>query len=425
MDLYPFQVEGACFLRSKSRALIADQMGLGKSAQVIRALDSIGSTQPFIVCPAIAVEHWKRQFQLWSEHPHFPVIKSYDHLRDHVGHYRREKWDALVVDECQYTKNMAAKRTQAVWSKRGLAWHADRLWAVSGTPAPNHYGELYPMLKAFGAWKGTYYDFTNRYCRVDEMGKIHGSREEHAPELRAILEGYMIRRMKRDVAPDLPSMTVEPYFIESSPKYLAAMPPFNTELSLRDLYSMEGKLRQVLETLTPDEQLQYLASHMTHNATWRRINGMMKVPGVLDLLKFNLENGLMDKVVVYAYHKDVIDTLWHLLQEEGIPVVKVYGGTSPRRRTSAQDKFRKWKKGVFIGQIQAAGTAIDLTSAHYGVMIEKDWVPGNNAQAMERMHRFGQEMPVTILDIVISGSVDEIVSSALRRKTQELTALFD
>lgn len=400
-------------------------MGLGKTPQVIRALDCMGNTRPLIVCPAIACEHWRRQFQQWSMATHWPTIISYDRLRGGLSHYNKERWDALVIDECHYTKNMSARRTQAVWGKHGAARVAKNIWALSGTPAPNNYSELYPMLKACGRWKGTFNDFVDRFCWVDDMGKIVGNQMNNVDELRGILEGFMIRRKKKDVASDLPPISVHPWYVEPNPELLDIIRPVDGTRLWDKARAQEKQLKDALTALKPAEQLAYLQETSTSYASWRRVTGILKTPAVLNSVLFELENRLMDKVVIYAYHRDPIVLLRDLLKANGVNVVSVWGGTSERAKTAAQDKFKRWHRGVFIGQIQAAGTAIDLTSAHQGIMLEKDWVPGNNAQAMERMHRWGQEHPVTIRDVTISGGVDEIVSATLDRKMRELSALFD
>lgn len=425
MELKNFQHEGVRFLCDRSRALLADQMGLGKSAQVIRALDCFGNTSPLIVCPAIAREHWRRQFDLWGMQGHWPVIVSYDEVRTRLHNLNKERWSALIIDEVHFTKNMKARRTQAVWGKIGVARQAQRIWALSGTPAPNHYGELYPMLKACGRWKGTYDDFIARFCCRDDMGKVVGNRMEFVDELRDILGGFMLRRHKRTVAPDLPPISVRPWYVKPDPELLDIIRPVDGERLWDQARQEERALKDALSKLRPAERMPYLAETMPHYATWRRVSGILKTPAVLDTVLFEMENQLMDKVVIYAYHRDPIVLLRDLLKAKGINVAAVWGGTSDKKKTAAQDKFKRWHRGVFIGQIQAAGTAIDLTSAHHGIMLEKDWVPGNNAQAMERMHRWGQEHPVTIRDVTISGGVDEIVSATLDRKMRELSALFD
>jgi len=283
------------------------------------------------------------------------------------------------------------------------------------------------MLKAFGAWKGTYVDFIRRFCRLDALDVIRGNTKdsERVGELRAILRGIMLRRLKVDALPSMPSLSVTPYYVKPDPSLVGVIKPVGGDKELLIARAQERELLEALKGLSQEDALSYLAACVDHFGPWRRINGVLKVQPVVDTIKFDLENGLMDKCVVYAWHRDVIILLTSLLKGLGVNAVSVYGGTPAKTKTRAVDKFKRWHRGVFIGQILAAGTAIDLSCAHQGYMVERDWVPGNNVQALMRMHRIGQERPVTVRDVIISGGVDEILSSVVNRKIEELTALLD
>jgi SNF2 family DNA or RNA helicase len=102
------------------------------------------------------------------------------------------------------------------------------------------------------------------------------------------------------------------------------------------------------------------------------------------------------------------------------------GAIDPATRQRNVDNFMKNPKyKVFIGNIQAAGTAITLTSAHNIVFIEQDWVPGNNAQAAMRVHRIGQTKPVHVRVLYLPDTIDEKIARILKCKTRDLIALFD
>lgn len=431
LDLRPFQLEGARFLAARPRALLADQMGVGKTPQVIRAL---GATprDALVVCPGIAVTHWQREAARWQRAPHFLHAVSYDYVREHAAELRDHPWDVLVADEMHFTKNPEALRTQAVWGKKGVAPAARNLWAVSGTPAPNHYGELWPVLRAFGVWGGTYNEFKYRYCSVDDDGKVIGKTKDPARvrELRALLDPIMLRRLKKDVLPELPPLDVQPYYVGADTRYLGLTKGQVVDGGSADAVKaklQERQLKDALDKLRTDaEKLDYLRGHVADFMTLRRVTGLLKVPAVADTILFEMENKLASKYVVYAYFVETINLLRDVLEQAGVRVTTIHGGTPMKKRDHRQNKFKKWTHGVMIGQILAAGTAIDLTSAHQGFLLERDWVPGNNAQALERMHRYGQTRPVTVRDVVIADSlVDESIHAVNLRKMRELSELFD
>jgi SNF2 family DNA or RNA helicase len=128
--------------------------------------------------------------------------------------------------------------------------------------------------------------------------------------------------------------------------------------------------------------------------------------------------------VIFAIHRDVIENMRVGLRQFG--AVCLYGGTDPEKRQKNIDRFQNNPKcRVFIGNIHAAGTAITLTAAHHVTFIEQDWVPGNNAQAVMRCHRIGQENPVSVRFIVLDGTLDAKIGYILKRKTADLTHIFD
>lgn len=405
-------------------------MGVGKSPQAIRALGDV-PRDVLVACPAIAVTHWQREAARWQRAPHFLHAVSYDAVRRNAAELRQHPWDVLIVDEMHFTKNPEALRTQAVWGKNGVAPSARIHWALSGTPAPNHYGELWPLLRAYGVWGGTYNEFKYRYCETDDLGKVVGSTKDpdRVRELRALLKPIMLRRLKKDVLPELPPIDVSPYYVKADTRYLDGVPSFvrdDGRAAALEARIQEKRLKDALDKLPTDRaKLDYLSGHTAEFATLRRVTGILKVPAVASAITFETENKLGAKYVVYAYHVETIKLLRDVLHHAGIRATTIHGGTPPKKRDHRQAKFKKWTHGVMIGQIIAAGTAIDLTSAHQGFLLERDWVPGNNAQALERMHRFGQTMPVTVRDVVIDGSVDGIIHGVNTRKMRELSDLFD
>lgn len=423
MQLKPFQEVGAEFLAARKRALLADDMRMGKTIQVIEACKRVGARRIRVICPAMARMVWRQHFKDYSSCS--GEIVSYDEAR------KVERWtevDVLVIDESHFTKNLEAQRTKAVWARGGAAWHADRIWCLSGTPAPNHVGELWPMLRAFGAIRAGYWDFVKHFCRVDSLGKIRGSDPAHVQELRDILAPFTLRRMKRDYG--LAEPFIESYPVESSTDFLSARFPLDYSWRERKLYEQMAELQATLEPMSDDERLVYLEANAEHFAVLRRLTALLKAPAVADLIGFEIENGLVDKLVVFGYHRDALKMIYRelMLREPKVKAELVYGGTPDRKKEAAVRAFQRTGKGgskVFLGNLTTAGVAIDLSVATNGILLERDWVPGNNRQALDRMSGWRQDKPVHIRDIVLPGSVDEIIARTVTRKTLELAEVFD
>ena len=432
VELKFFQEIGRDFLARRTRALLADEMRLGKTAQALTACDLIGARSILVICPAIARPTWREEAKVWAPRMADRMrVVSYDYARLHHKELTASRWDVLVLDEVHYLKSTEAQRTQTILGRGGIAWSADRIWALSGTPAPNHAGELWPLLRACGVIKTKYYDFINYFCNVDPDGKPFGTKTKHIPQLRGILDNFMIRRRKSEVATELPECSVYPYYIESSTEFLDLIRPVEGKRLAEQSRVLESKLRDLLAKTPKRRHMEVLENHIQEYATLRRVTGILKTPAIYDTIRFEIENGLVDKLVVFAYHRDPMVLLHQLLnQEAGINTEIIYGGTPEKKREAALRRFRLPKtradsSKVMVAQIQAAGTAIDLSCAHQGIMLERDWVPGNNAQALERMGGYKQTQPITIRDVVLPGSVDEIISDVLNRKMRELSAIFD
>ncbi len=421
---------GARFLAHRTRALLADEPGVGKTAQVVAACDLIGARRVLVVCPAVGIEHWYREFKRWSiRSPDIDVL-SYDAARRLADVDIKARWDVLIPDETHYAKNPAAQRTHAIYGTGALGWHADRIWALSGTPAPNNASELWPMLRAFGKTGMGYSEFVEHFCHVDWYGKVRGTREDRRAELRAILRPFILRRLKKDIMPELGAIDIQEWFVEPRPDFVDAMPIMGGDLEgsyrLDIVKKQEAKLRAALAGKSKAELLSFLAGHTGGDfATLRRYNAILKAPAVFDQVKFEIDNGLVDKIVIYGYHIEAMQILREKFRHAGIGAELIYGGTPAKKRDAAAQRW-KLPSGpqVMIASIIAAGVVLDFSAAHQGIMIELDWVPGNNAQAMQRMHRHGQDKPVTVR-IAIGSEIDEIVSGIVASKARELTAIFD
>lgn len=440
-ELFSYQLESAHWLSKKKVALLALEMGLGKSAIAIRALDIVRANPVLILCPAVAVENWRRELALFATLKDRNVdVYSYSSIHKVPNiHY-----DALILDESHLLKSTDAKRTQQVLgAKVGLVRRANRVWALSGTPAPNHAGELWPLLVTFGATKLSYEAFVDDYCTTYKLQgrcfggfkrQITGTRKEKIPELKKMLAPIMLRKKKEDVALELPPITYEhisvppnevDFEIESS--FIQYVFPTDRR---HEFFAQMEKERDLLLSVIDKTGMgkagqKIIESVATSVSTLRRFTGMKKVHAVADLIAQELKDKAYEKVVIFAIHRDVIEGLRVRLSKFG--AVSLYGGTPPDKRQKHIDSFQKNKATrVFIGNIHSAGTAITLTASHHVVFVEQDWVPGNNAQAAMRCHRIGQTNLVSVRFVSLENDVlDEKIVAALQRKTKELTAIFD
>lgn len=448
--LYPYQIEGANFLAGKKVALLADDMGLGKTVQAITAADLIGAKRILILCPAVVRSNWVAELEefgklaretqiitarkdVWSKTA--TIICSYDLAGMAPDDLR---FDLLVLDEAHYLKERKTERTKAVYSKRGLVHKADRVWALTGTPAPNNVSELWPMMFTFGLTKQSFNDFVQTFCKTTRTGyglKILGSIRNNIPQIRAMLAPILLRRRKDQVLKELPPITYEDVLVEPGPvdfgttndfaKYVG--PGYKIEELENQISNERALLKTVLDVQfgsLNETAMQTLGAIAPSVSTLRKYTGLQKLDPVAKMITSELTNKQYQKIVVFAVHRDVVEGLRQRLT--AFRAVSLYGGTAPGKRDHNIRKFMTDPKcRVFIGNIQSAGTGITLTSAHQVLFLESSWVPGDNAQAAMRCHRIGQEMPVTVRFVGLKNSLDQRISKILKQKTRDLTEIFD
>ena len=433
--LYPYQVEGAAFIGQRPRAGLFDVPGLGKTAQAIRALDEGGLVKGVVICPASVRNVWPGEFRKWSRQPR-KVIKCLTDddlnlwLRDRVdvlvmSYEGATKWhqelqgdlrEFTIFDESHAFRKIASNRTRRALGSDGSGAHGYAKWGaytwwLSGTPMANDPSDIWTFLRFCGGTMLSFKNFTTRYfISINQgMSTSYKPRRDTLPELKAILARYMIRRTVDEVGIELPPLWITTQEIEGSTAeinaLLAAHPGLDTAIT--DALEKGGL-----------NKLDEMAGHVT---TLRRLVGEAKAPVFARQLVDEIAGGL-DKVVVFCAHRRPVEILCAALTQHGIGFVKIDGSVLDKARGQAVDAFQTDPAvKVFIGNIVAAGTGITLTAASQLVMLESDWTPANNAQALKRVHRIGQTAHTHVRFISLAKSIDEEVSKSVARKTRAIT----
>jgi len=433
--LKPYQVEGKNFLMAKPYRLLADTMGLGKTVQSIAAFCELGLKKILIVCPKSAKINWQREIKNYSGKDSYVtnaknqpssniIITNYKQLVTKYSLYKQVTWDLIILDEAHGLKEPTSLRTRAIIGKDGVLHNTKRLWALTGTPCPNHAGELWPLMFALGATDFGYEGFVDRYCKVRRRGgrftenRIVGTDTTHAKELRAMQKKVALRRLKQDVLKDLPPITYQTIVLSTDiePKLPALFKKqLETEMKL-----LQEKLGVSINI--PDHKMLDALSLMSESiSSLRRYHGLKKVKACSEAIAEELESGSYNKIVIFLVHSDVCALAAEYLKKFNPAIIT--GKTKDRQ--AQVDKFQNDKScRVFLGNIQAAGTAITLTAASNLAYFEKDWVPANNEQAAMRIHRIGQKENVLIRTFTLEG-LDDLITAALMRKTSELSTFID
>jgi len=456
--LLPYQQLGAQFLAARRFCGLFDEMGLGKTVEAIEAANQIGALRILVIAPAIALINWQREIETWAcrrdtailtnqqpEQRATWLIANFELFQipgPVMASVKRQRFDLLIVDESQSLKSTTAARTWNVYGRHGVAHSADRFWALSGTPAPNHPGELYtwivaccpaaipvpPQLDFPGRKKRylSYQEFLDRYTRITTtrggFEKIVGGK--NMPELRERMNPHYLRRTTAQVLPEMPPVRCTRLSFAPGEGYGLLDERDNISEIRLAIDAAIARLVDGNPALLPDdamiEALNYIDTEWL--ATVRRLYGEALAPMVVDQLKFELENGL-DKIVVFYHHHAVGQVLSDGLA--GYNAVKVDGMTGMGYRQRCIDGFQNDPlTRVFLAQIDVAHRAITLTASAQVLFAEASWVPGVNFQAIKRCARFGQTRAVLARFAVMAGSIHEPIMRAMIRKAQMLAELW-
>lgn len=423
-ELFQYQETGAQWLATVGRGLLADEPGLGKTAQAIAAAAAVGAMKRLVLCPASVVENWRRETKRFDfrgcEEGRWRV-ESYDMARGRNFEFLIGiEYDLVICDEAHMLKTRDTKRTQAVFGKKcdgvgGLIEKAKHVFLLTGTPMPGHPAELWPMLRAVmpDAIKGlktgkpvAYWPFAMRYCKMERNYLGHDTivGGKNLPELRERMKPFVLRRKKADVLKDLPPIRFD-------------VLPLTGKIDMKGLEAEYEMIAKALE----DGGIEALKAIAPHVATLRRLTGVAKVAPVIEWVKDQLDGG-MGKIVLFAQHREVVEALtmrvWPM-------AARVWGDTPAKDRQAEVDRFQNDPEcRIFIGQIQAAGTGITLTAASDLVFVESSWTPTDNIQAAMRINRIGQKNACMVRFATIAGSIDEQIQRACARKLEDIRALF-
>lgn len=450
--LRPYQIEGARYLARNRRALLADDPGLGKSAQAVVACDIVQAKSILVICPAIARFNWENEFDKFSmlgpsawtivttsgtaRSPiNDGVICSYDLAIQSTVSTKllARHWDCVILDESHYLKDRKTQRTKLIYGK--LGHRAAHVWCLSGTPAKKDAGDLWPLLSFFGLYAGDYWEFVHEFMvtRSTLYGlEITGTKPEQVEPLKQLLARCMLRRQRKDVMKDLPALAFYDVVVEAAPVNIrqwfseAIISPHREE-PLKDEIAEEIRTTEKLIEMVgehSDAAVDILAGLQKKTEKSRRYVGLQKAPSVAAIIDAELQNNEYEKIVLFAWHRDVVECLREALKPWHPEVL--YGGTTVSKREKTLKAFAKDPRvRVLICNIVAAGIAIDLTAASEVGFVEPSYIPTDNVQAVLRVHRFPQTKPVRVRYFGLYKHVDFQIQKILRRRSADLARLFD
>lgn len=432
--LMPFQNDGAEWLANRRRGILGDEPGIGKTAQALRAADLVKAKRVWSWCPALGRTNWRNEYEKFGLF--VPEFRSQSFDMALNADIRREfldfKPDVVVLDEAHYLKSREAKRTKTMYGQHchntGLLKDVPFVWRLSGTLWMNDITELwthlrcdYPDLIMLNGEPMDFVTFMARYTNftVDFRSKfkILGNVKENLPELKRIIRTVMLRRKAVDVIKDMPPLFFGDIEIEAE-ELPDALKELLDHPEYRDL------ARVVDNALEDDATPLWLDEDSIPLARLRRLVGVVKAPIVADIIADELHNNAYEKIILFAWHREVIDILESKLRPFGVGIIR--GGQTDKVRDAMIHAFQN-EKGcrAILVQIAAGYHTITLHAAHHVAMIEQAWTPDINFQAAKRAHRKGQTEAVRVRAFGLANTIDAGLNRVLVRKTRNMAELME
>ena len=426
--LRPYQKQGVYWMRFLERSgfscLLADEMGLGKTLQTLAWL-SLPRTDPLavgkpalIVCPTSLVRNWEAEAAKFTpalkrviisgpdRASHFGaipeadlVITSYALLqRDIETAYLDKEFSVIVLDEAQHIKNRSTRNAKAAKALRS----AMRL-VLTGTPVENAASDVWSI---FDFLLPDYLGDYQRFRETTEVPAQEGGKEGAAAleKLRQKIHPFMLRRLKKDVAKDLPDKI----------ERVSYCPMSEEQQRLTNEVRMRAKAaRTKFEMLAVLMRMRQIANHpalVEKGAEDEAASG--KMDAFFDILDEAIDGG--HRVLVFSQFVAMLAILRRELTRRGVEHCYLDGSTKDRlgecRRFNASDI------PVFLISLRAGGTGLNLTGADTVIHFDPWWNPAVENQATDRAHRIGQRQKVCVIKLISQDSVEERVLKLQERK---------
>lgn len=398
-------VNWLCFLRNAGLgAVLADDMGLGKTLQTICALEG----RCLVVCPTSVVHNWAAEIARFrpglttaiyhgakrklSKKPDV-LLTTYAILRIDAEKLAKQKWDVVVLDEAQAIKNPSSQVAKAAYRI-----NAKFRVALSGTPVENRLEELWSLLHYCNpGLLGARADFANRYGKPIARGE-----DGAAARLRKKIRPFVLRRIKRDVAPELPPRTDAVLHIEldESERGVYDAVRAATRKDIVERLSSGGSVLAALEALL---RLRQAACHPAL-IPGQEADTSAKVRALTNALETAAADG--HKALVFSQWTSMLDLIEPHLKRVNVDFIRLDGATTNRK--AVVNGFQS-EEGppVLLASLKAGGTGLNLTAADHVFLVDPWWNPAAEDQAADRAHRIGQERPVMVYRMVTRDTVEE------------------
>ena len=403
--LRPYQREGVEFLVARDlTAILADEMGLGKTVMTIAAILA-KDAKALVVGPANVLYNWADEIerfadevalvyhqQRWIGNPRSRfLLTTYDALRGlDPTHAEVAKRDVLVLDEAHYIRNPETQRARLV---KQLP-QARRI-LLTGTPLVNTIDDYYELLEQVDKRRFTSRTEFHEQWTVDAslFNKYASVRNVAAEFLQRATRDVLLRRRKAEVLAELPERVIRVQRHEMTPQ------------QDRAYQGLETKALETIREAKSDVAVFAAIHSLRHHLALARVEAVKE--RIEELLAEN------EAIVVYSHYLEPLEKLHAAIAGSAMLV----GATPPKRRQELARTFgTEGGPRVLLAQMEAGGIGLNFTAARYVLFVHFGWTPAVHAQAMDRVHRIGQDRTVFVEFFVTPDTIDERIARILMRK---------
>ncbi len=431
--------------------LLADEPGLGKTAQSVLAASVAGAYPLLAVVPNVVKMNWAREVERWTPHRRATVIHgdgegldafadvvivNYEVLDRHLAWLSRLGFKGMVVDEAHFIKNLHSQRSKYVLGLaeaiRATAPAGDPLLlALTGTPLINDIDDFRAIWQFLG-WIDGAKPRPKLMEKLEETELTPADFGFYAAAREAVIDMGIVRRRKIDVAADLPSRRVVDLPVELDDDLGRSIRQAESELAAR----LVAKFRRASAAGRPDSfdgdddahrahLIRLVAqSELEESKSAKTGENVFTMVRKIGQAKANLASDYaaqlarsVGKVVFFAKHIDVMDAAEAAFASRDLKTISIRGDQTALSRQKEIDAFNNDPTvSVAVCSLTAAGVGLNLQAASNVVLAELSWTAAEQTQAIDRVHRIGQEEPVTAWRIIAAQTIDSKIAELIDAK---------
>jgi SNF2-related domain/Helicase conserved C-terminal domain len=447
LELMPHQGQVVASAAAGHRTfLLADEPGLGKTAEALLAAEAANAYPLLVVVPNVVKTNWAREAARWT--PRRPatvvqgdgeavdgfadiVVLNYEVLDRHRGWLSDFGFRGMVVDEAHFIKNKTSQRSQHVLALSDrIRSRTDRplLMALTGTPLINDIDDFRAIWQFLG-WIDDSKPLGTLMDALEETGLTPADRGFSAAARQCVIDLGIVRRRKVDVAADIPARRIADLPVELDERVGRSIRAAERDLADRMVAQYERALAnrssdaivdgidyELVRRVARSELKEASTAQSGENVfTMMRRIGQAKAELAADYATQLARSA--GKVVFFAKHIDVMDAAEEIFARQGVRFSSIRGGQTPTARQASVDAFATDPDvAVAVCSLTAAGVGLNLQVASNIVLAELSWTDAEQTQAIDRSHRIGQTEPVTAWRIIAAQTIDARIAELIGSK---------